>query len=108
MPAELFGRDFAFLPRELLTFEEIARLAGHRRPPGREKVRLTGGEPLVRRDLPVLVADAGSLGRRRGPRPDAHHQRRPLLRPLASALREAGLQRITVSLDSLTMRCSAR
>ena len=56
MPREVYGRDFAFLPREeLLTFEEITRLARLFAELGVRKVRLTGGEPLLRRDLPVLV-----------------------------------------------------
>src|SRR5205814_7123619 len=57
MPKEVFGRDYAFLPRgELLTFEEIERLARAFAELGVRKVRLTGGEPLVRRDLELLVA----------------------------------------------------
>src|SRR5918994_6537412 len=56
MPREVYGRDFAFLPRaELLTFEEISRLARVFASLGVRKLRLTGGEPLLRRDLPVLV-----------------------------------------------------
>ena len=56
MPKEVFGRDYAFLPRrELLTFEEIARLARLFVGLGVEKVRLTGGEPLLRRDFEKLV-----------------------------------------------------
>jgi len=62
MPAELFGRDFAFLPRDqMLTFEEITRLAGIFVDLGVGKLRITGGEPLVRRDLPVLVSELASL-----------------------------------------------
>src|ERR1700681_3991085 len=57
MPKEIFGRDFAFLPREqLLTFEEITRLARAFAREGVSKIRLTGGEPLLRRDLETLVA----------------------------------------------------
>jgi cyclic pyranopterin phosphate synthase len=57
MPKEVFGRDFAFLPRELvLTFEEIERVARAFVSLGVEKLRITGGEPLVRRDLPRLIA----------------------------------------------------
>src|SRR5437588_1372797 len=57
MPREVFGRDFAFLQRsELLTFEEVARLARLFVAHGVEKVRLTGGEPLLRRDLERLIA----------------------------------------------------
>ena len=57
MPKEVFGRDFAFLPRaEILTFEEIARLARIFAQRGVRKIRLTGGEPLLRRNLEDLVA----------------------------------------------------
>ena len=57
MPREIFGRDYAFLPRaELLTFEEITRLTRAFANEGVSKIRLTGGEPLLRRDLEHLVA----------------------------------------------------
>jgi cyclic pyranopterin phosphate synthase len=98
MPKEVFGRDYAFLPREeLLSFEEIDRLArifvGH----GVEKIRLTGGEPLVRRDLEVLVAKlAGIDGLDLTLTTNGS-----LLAHKAQALADAGLGRITVSLDSL-------
>ncbi len=103
MPAELFGRDFAFLPREqMLTFEEITRLAGIFVGLGVGKLRITGGEPLVRRDLPVLVAELASLRTPEGGQVDLTLTTNgSALRPLAGALRGAGLQRITVSLDSL-------
>src|SRR3954464_4136021 len=56
MPREVFGHDYPFLPRaELLTFEEIERLARAFAAHGVEKLRIPGGEPLMRRDLPVLV-----------------------------------------------------
>ena len=59
MPKEVFGRDYPFLPaRELLTFEEITRLARVFAAHGVDKIRLTGGEPLLRRDLDRLVAHA--------------------------------------------------
>ena len=65
MPKEVFGPDFAFLPRDqVLTFEEIERLARAFVALGSEKLRITGGEPLVRRDLPVLI---GMLARSAGP-----------------------------------------
>jgi cyclic pyranopterin phosphate synthase len=103
MPREIYGRDFAFLPRtELLSFEEIARVAGVFVGLGVEKLRLTGGEPLVRRNLPALVELLAALRTR-----DA----RPLdltlttngagLHALARPLAEAGLGRVTVSLDAL-------
>jgi len=63
MPREVFGRDFAFLPREeLLTFEELARLAGVFAGLGVRKLRLAGGEPLLRRDLDKLVAVLAGIG----------------------------------------------
>ena len=70
MPAEVFGRDFAFLPKELvLSFEEIERLARVFVGLGVGKLRITGGEPLVRRDLPVLISDRWPRsGRRRASR----------------------------------------
>ncbi len=63
MPREVFGRDFAFLPRaELLTFEELTRLARVFAGLGVRKLRLTGGEPLLRRDLERLVAMLAGIG----------------------------------------------
>ena len=103
MPAELFGRDFAFLPREqVLRFEEITRLAGVFVGLGVTKLRITGGEPLVRRDLPVLVAELAGLRAPDGAPVDLTLTTNgSALRPLAGPLRAAGLARITVSLDSL-------
>jgi cyclic pyranopterin phosphate synthase len=100
MPKEVFGRDFAFLDRaELLTFEEIARLAQLFVREGVAKFRLTGGEPLLRRDLERLVA---MLARIRGVEDIALTTNGALLtRAKALALRDAGLNRITLSLDSL-------
>ncbi len=99
MPAEIFGRDYAFLPRsQILTFEEIVRLAGIFVRLGVEKLRITGGEPTVRRDLPDLVRQLAAI--------DGVHDltlttNGSALRTLAAPLAEAGLRRITVSLDSL-------
>src|SRR3954447_3306385 len=71
MPKEIFGPDYAFLPRsEVLSFEEIQRVARVFVALGVEKLRLTGGEPLVRRDLPVLVAKLAALRRPDGGRLD--------------------------------------
>jgi cyclic pyranopterin phosphate synthase len=100
MPKEVFGRDFAFLDRaELLTFEEIARLAQLFVQSGVEKIRLTGGEPLLRREIERLV---GMLARIRGVQDIALTTNGALLtRDKAHTLRDAGLNRITVSLDSL-------
>ena len=100
MPKEVFGRDFKFLDRsQILTFEEIARLAGVFVGLGVEKIRITGGEPLVRRDIEELV---GQLSRVPGLRDLTLTTNGSLLsRGKAQALRDAGLRRITISLDSL-------
>jgi cyclic pyranopterin phosphate synthase len=98
MPKEVFGRDYDFLPRAaLLTFEEIERLARVFVDHGVEKIRLTGGEPLVRRDVELLVEGLASL-----PGLDLTLTTNGSLLPeKAQALRAAGLDRVTVSLDSL-------
>jgi cyclic pyranopterin phosphate synthase len=103
MPAEVFGRDFAFLPRALvLSFEEIARLAAIFTGLGVRKLRITGGEPLVRRDLPVLIGYLAALRTPDGSPMDLTLTTNgSALRPLAGPLADAGLQRVTVSLDSL-------
>jgi GTP 3',8-cyclase len=99
MPKEIFGRDYAFLPRaEILTFEEIARLARIFAGRGVSKLRITGGEPLVRRDLPDLVRQLAAI---EGIDDIALTTNGALLRAQAPALRDAGLRRVTVSLDSL-------
>src|SRR5258708_21454129 len=99
MPREVFGRDFAFLPREqLLTFEELTRLARVFAGLGVAKLRLTGGEPLLRRDLEKLVAMLAGLG---GIQDIALTTNGALLAGQARALAAAGLRRVTVSLDSL-------
>ena len=106
MPREVYGRDFAFLPRaELLTFEEITRLARLFVDLGVEKVRLTGGEPLLRRDLPGLVAMLAALP---GLDDLTLTTNGSLLARHARALAEAGLRRISVSLDSLDDEVFAR
>jgi GTP 3',8-cyclase len=98
MPKEVFGRDYEFLARgELLTFEEIERLARVFAGLGVEKLRITGGEPLVRRDLETLVE---MLARVPGLEL-ALTTNGALLEQKAQALADAGLDRITVSLDSL-------
>ncbi len=103
MPKEVFGRDFEFLPRdEVLTYEEIRRLAGVFVSLGVQKLRITGGEPLVRRNLPELVAMLAELQTPDGAAPDLTLTTNgSALQPLARPLADAGLQRITVSLDSL-------
>ena len=100
MPKEVFGREFEFLKRaELLTFEEIARAARILATLGVEKIRLTGGEPLLRQDLEELVAMLSTID---GIRDLTITTNGSLLtRARAKALRQAGLRRITISLDSL-------
>ena len=99
MPAEIFGRDFAFLPRsQILRYEEITRLAGIFVRLGVEKLRITGGEPTVRRDLPDLVRQLAAIG---GVRDLTLTTNGSALRTLAAPLADAGLHRVTVSLDSL-------
>jgi cyclic pyranopterin phosphate synthase len=98
MPKEIFGKDYAFLPqKEVLTFEEIARLVRIFVGLGVQKVRLTGGEPLVRRDVERLVAMLSPIA-------DLDltlTTNGSLLAAKAKALAAAGLKRVTVSLDSL-------
>jgi cyclic pyranopterin phosphate synthase len=100
MPKEVFGREFQFLPRtEMLSFEEIARITGAFVRLGVTKVRLTGGEPLLRHDLERLVAMLSDIG---GIDDLTLTTNGSLLTSeRARALREAGLHRVTVSLDSL-------
>ena len=91
--------DYVWLPREdILHFEEIERLVDVFLDLGVDKVRLTGGEPLLRRDLPTLIASLASRDRIRDL---ALTTNGVLLGPQARALRDAGLHRLTVSLDTL-------
>lgn len=97
MPRERFGKEHAFLPRaELLSFEEVARVVGILSGTLR-KVRLTGGEPLLRKDLAELIAQLA----RPGAAPVALTTNGVLLPQFAEALARAGLSRLTVSLDAL-------
>jgi GTP 3',8-cyclase len=98
MPKGVYGRDYAFLPRrDLLTFEELARLARVFAGLGVEKIRLTGGEPLIRRDVERLVEMLAAI-----PGLDLTLTTNgAVLGQKAQALADAGLGRITVSLDSL-------
>lgn len=99
MPKTVFGPDYAFLPhKDLLDFDEITRLAGLFVKAGVEKIRLTGGEPLVRRDVDVLVSMLAQLN---GLQDLAMTTNGALLPKMAQALKRAGLARITVSLDAL-------
>ncbi len=97
MPKEVYGRDHHFLDRrELLTFEEIARVARTFVATGVQKIRITGGEPLVRRDLERLIELLAALDVELTLTTNGS-----LLPAKAQALADAGLDRITVSLDSL-------
>jgi len=98
MPKEVFGRDYQFLEREkLLTFDETARLARIFASLGVQKVRITGGEPLLRRELDRLIAMLARI-----PGLDLTLTTNgSLLAEMSPALKEAGLRRLTVSLDSL-------
>lgn len=99
MPAEIYGERYEFLPRDqLLTFEEIARVTRTVVGLGVGKVRLTGGEPLVRNDLPELVAQLASI---EGVRDLTMTTNAYLLPQFAGPLKSAGLRRLTVSLDTL-------
>jgi GTP 3',8-cyclase len=98
MPKEVYGRDYAFLERrQLLTFEEIERVARVFTALGVRKLRITGGEPLVRRDVERLVGKLAAIGSL----DVTLTTNGALLAAKARALADAGLTRVTVSLDSL-------
>ena len=99
MPAEIFGEAYQFLPREqILTYEEITRLVGLFAEFGVTKARITGGEPLLRTDLPTLIGQVSAVD---GITDVTLTTNGYLLAQQAQALKDAGLHRITVSLDSL-------
>ena len=103
MPKELFGSDYQFMERdELLSFDEIVRVAEAAVELGVDKLRLTGGEPLLRRGIEELISRLAALRTPGGRKPDlALTTNGSALRVKAAALREAGLDRVTVSVDSL-------
>jgi cyclic pyranopterin phosphate synthase len=103
MPKEVFDRDYAFLPQpSLLSFEEITRLARIFVDHGVRKLRLTGGEPLLRRHLETLVTMLAGLRTPGGEALDLTLTTNgSLLAKKARALHDAGLRRVTVSLDAL-------
>ena len=103
MPKEVFDRDYEFLPQSsLLSFEEIARVAGLFVAHGVRKIRLTGGEPLLRRHVERLVAMLAELRTADGARLDITLTTNgSLLEKKAAALKDAGLTRVTVSLDAV-------
>lgn len=99
MPADQFGPDFEFLPKSaLLTYEEIERLAKIFVSLGVEKIRLTGGEPLLRKDIAILVEKLSTI---EGLSDIGLTTNGVLLPKLAEALKTAGLKRVNVSLDTL-------
>ena len=103
MPKEIFDKDHAYLPHSaLLTFEEITRLTRQFVAHGVKKIRLTGGEPLLRKHLAQLVAQLSALRTPQGQPLDLTLTTNgALLARQAQALKNAGLKRVTVSLDSL-------
>jgi cyclic pyranopterin phosphate synthase len=103
MPKEVFDKDYAYLPHAaLLNFEEIARVARLFVAPGVEKIRLTGGEPLLRKDLERLVAQLRELRTPSGrPLDLTLTTNGSLLARKARSLKDAGLDRVTVSLDAI-------
>ncbi|RZJ07745.1 MAG: radical SAM protein, partial [Haliea sp.] len=103
MPSEVFNKDYAFLPQtSLLSFEEITRLTKIFVAHGVEKIRLTGGEPLLRKHLEVLIGMLAKIETPGGqPLDITLTTNASLLARKAQALKDAGLQRVTVSLDGL-------
>ena len=103
MPKEVFDKDYPYLPHsDLLTFEEITRIARQFVAHGVRKIRLTGGEPLLRKNIEILVAQLAALLTGEGQPLDLTLTTNgSLLARKAQALKAAGLQRVTVSLDGL-------
>ncbi|WP_339217789.1 GTP 3',8-cyclase MoaA [Ornithinibacillus sp. FSL M8-0202] len=99
MPKEIFGKNYPFLPKShLLTFEEIERLAKTFVKLGVKKIRITGGEPLLRRDLSNLIARLSAI---EGLQDIGLTTNATLLEKMAVSLKAAGLKRVNVSLDAL-------
>jgi GTP 3',8-cyclase len=99
MPKEIFGTDYPFLTNEeLLSFDEIVRIATQFARSGVEKIRITGGEPLLRKGLPDLLRRLRSI---QGIKDIALTTNGVLLPKLAAEIKEAGMDRVTVSLDTL-------
>ena len=103
MPKEVFDKNYQYLPHAaLLSFEEITRLARLFTAHGVRKIRLTGGEPLLRKNIEVLVGQLAQLRTVDGAAPDLTLTTNgSLLARKAAALKAAGLRRVTVSLDGL-------
>ena len=103
MPKEVFNKDYPYLPHSsLLTFEEITRLTRVFMSHGVRKIRLTGGEPLLRKNIEVLIEQLAALRTQDGEKLDLTLTTNgSLLAKKAIALKAAGLQRVTISLDGL-------
>src|SRR5690606_9133559 len=103
MPRDVFGSDYQFMPHSsLLNFEEITRIAGVAVQLGVQKIRLTGGEPLLRKNIEVLVQMLAQLRTPQGsPVELTLTTNGTLLAKKAQALKDAGLARVSVSLDAL-------
>ena len=103
MPKEIFDKDYAYLPHSsLLTFEEITRVARQFVAHGVQKLRLTGGEPLLRKNIEILIEQLAALRTPDGQPLDLTLTTNgSLLARKAQSLKDAGLQRVTVSLDGL-------
>jgi cyclic pyranopterin phosphate synthase len=103
MPKEVFNKDYPYLPHaSLLNFEEITRIAKQFVAHGVQKIRLTGGEPLLRKNIEILIEQLSALRTVEGAPLDLTLTTNgSLLKRKAQALKAAGLQRITVSLDGL-------
>ncbi len=103
MPSEVFNKDYAYLPQSsLLSFEEIARLARVFVAHGVEKIRLTGGEPLLRKNIEALIEMLARMTTAAGkPLDITLTTNASLLAKKAKSLKDAGLQRVTVSLDAM-------
>jgi len=104
MPRERFGKEHSFLPKSnILSYEEIQKFVLACKPLGLRKVRITGGEPLLRRDLPKLVSQISSLGLE-----VALTTNGSFLKREAAGLAEAGLDRVTISLDAIDQELHSR
>jgi len=103
MPKDVFDKDYPYLPHSaLLSFEEITRVARQFVAHGVQKIRLTGGEPLLRKNLEILIQQLAALRTTEGmPLDITLTTNGSLLARKAAALKAAGLQRVTVSLDGL-------
>ena len=103
MPKDVFTKDYPYLPHtSLLTFEEITRISRHFVAHGVQKIRLTGGEPLLRKNIEILIEQLSALRTPEGSELDLTLTTNgSLLTRKAASLRDAGLKRLTVSLDGL-------